>query len=1101
MTLLFDRIDRMPAPGAQRRGAGLRRKAGLAALLQLALIPTQALPPPGGGGNAPAPAPVPVPLSLASSPLFLTSNAKANVLMMFGNSNSMDAAPSGKAVGSQSPESKSEVARGAIKAVVSNYTGYINMGLMAYQQNALELYALHDSQYDVSYNPQNYDASFKGARNSLTKAQAITNPVSGKDNIYFNVNLPFYSSSNNGNAFCYSSTACTSPAADRDFRGSAANSCARVDDAEEVLAAPDTYRCFKTKKGGVDGSPDDAGTKYSDLLFESQLFATDSDLGREITDFGKQLAWQYVGQAWFNNGSPGNGYLHLPVANLNTAHAAAINAKLATTRFTAGESGNTAGVPLQNGGLSPLEGAVLTANKYYNGHTMPAAQGGLSNPPVTTCSRNFLITLTDGLPSVSKTGVARSDKEANLAGFKTEVATMLASPAKVETYVVGFALPPDVPPSQLDQIAAAGGSGRAYRADDKASLDAAFSRIFKDILEKTSAASSVALNSQSVPTDAHVYQAKFSSVDWSGQLLDYAIGDDGKLSATPVWDAGERSKLLDPAERVVLTYDSTRSGQKGIPFRWPTTSATYIALNSAQQAALNKNSAGTADGLGSLRMDWLRGSRANEGDSPKFRKRIHGVIGDMVNSAPFYVGAPAGNYDSDTYAAFRSANATRSKMIYVGANDGMLHGFDAATGDEKLAYVPSVLIPELSKLTDPGYTHRYYVDGSPVAADVHYGGGWHTVLVGGMGAGAKGVFGLDVTNPANFSHANAGTLVNFEYTAASDDGIGHISGPVSIIKTNTGRWAALFGNGYNAASGKATLYVVDVEDGSLIAKIEAGQAGTASPNGLSTPLAIDADNNLTVDTVYAGDLQGNMWKFDLSAASASQWSATYKLYASGQPITSAPDAGEHPNGGYLVFFGTGKYLESSDITSTPGNTMYAIWDKGAAVTDGLLAQTLTDISPIHGINYRTASRTGINWTTHNGWSVNFPTRAERVVSDPVLRGGRIIFTSIIPSGDACTAGGESWLNELDWLSGGLLPVPAFDTTLNGQVNSDDTLAAGRKFGNIVSAPAIQRWGRGRGDNDEDTDLKFFNESSGSIATVTESANANSARRLSWRQIK
>ncbi len=1068
------------------RAPHFQRKAGLLTVLQLALLQAYG-----------------APLELATSPLFLTSPAKANVMMMFGNSNSMDSAPSGKAVGSNQPTSKSEIARAAIKGVVANYTGYINMGLMAYQQNTLRLYGLHDSQYDVSYDPAHYDPNFRGARNSQTKAQAIVNPSSPNDKIYFNVNLPFYAGSSQGNAFCYSTTACTDPSPDRDFRGSSQNQCARVDDAVEVLAPADSYKCYSTKTNSRNGAPNasnpaSAYTGYDNFLYESSFFATDSDLGREITDFGKRLTWQYVGPAWFNNGAPGNGFVHVPMANLNAAQASTINAKLATSRFVAGEDGNAAGVPLQNGGLSPLEGTVLTANRYYNGQTIPAAQGGHSNPPVTACSRNFLITLTDGLPSVTKAGVARSDKEANLAGFKAEVATMRTSAAKVETYVVGFALPPDVPASQLDQVAAAGGSERAYRADNAAELDTAFSRIFKDILEKTAAASAVALSSQSVPTDAHVYQAKFSSVDWSGQLLDYAIGSNGRLGSTPVWDAGERSKLLVPATRVVITTKpSLTTARKGIPFRWPANPAAPAAteLDAVQTTALNRNSAGTADGGGSLRLDWLRGSRANEGDSPRYRKRIHGVLGDMVNSAPHYVGGPSGNPEGGAYSTFRSANATRTRMIYVGANDGMLHGFDAATGNEKLAFIPSGVYPHLNKLTDPGYTHRYYVDGSPNSNDVYYNNGWHTVLVGSMGNGAKGIFGLDVTNPANFAESAAASLVNFEFTDVQDADVGHISGPVTIIKTNTGRWAAVFGNGYNGASGKAVLFVVDVEDGSLIAKIEAGAAGTTVPNGLASPLVIDADNNQTADTVYAGDLQGNMWRFDLSAANANQWSMEYKLFQAPQPITSAPDAGEHPNGGYLVFFGTGKYLEGSDNTSTPGNAMYGIWDRGATVTGNLLEQTLTPINDIGGVGYRTSSRLAVNWTTHKGWKVVLPDLAERVVSDPVLRGGRVIFTSIIPSTADCAAGGSSWLNEVDWLNGGLLDAPPFDTTGDGAVNSSDTLAQGRKFNTIVSAAAIQR------KEDPTTETKFFNESSGTVADVTESVNTNTARRLSWRQVK
>ena len=1062
---------------------GLRLKAGLFTLLQLALVQAWA-----------------GPVSLSQSPLFLATAAKANVMMMFGNSNSMDTEPSGKAIGSDHPNSKSEIARGAIKGVIETYQDAINMGLMAYQQHALDLWHLHDSWYDVSYDPADHNPNFNGARNSMTKRFMIDNPVTPADKVAFNVNLPFYSSSAMGAAFCYSATACTSPSPNHDFKGSHNNACvpyAREDD--ELAQGGDTYICYRKKTGKLNG-PDTLANGYDVKLRNPLVFtATDSDLGQNITDFGKQLVWKQLGRAWFNNDSPGKGYVHVPIARLDSEHSKLINAKLATTRLVEGEKGTVATVPLQNGGLSPLAGTVATAKDYFNGVSLPAELGGAVAMPASVCSKNFLITLTDGLPSVTMAGKRSRDTAAMLTVLKEQVGLLKDSKAKATTYVVGFALPFGVSPTQLDQIAIAGGSVAAYRADDRDTLNAAFSNIFKDIAQKTAAGAAVALNSQSVPEGAHVYQAKFDPIHWSGQLLDYPIDPvTGELAGEPVWDAAKRLKAIDPDQRTILTTNVAEKA--GVAFRWPANPARpgKTEIDATLVSALNTSSGGVLDSQGSLRLAYLRGSSANEGDkAPQFRRRLGEKLGDMVNSSPHYVGAPAANYRAPGYAAYRSAQLGRAKMIYIGANDGMLHGFDAATGDEKLAYVPSAVFGNLSRLSDQGYVHRFFVDGSPTSGDAYFNKDWHTMLVSGLGAGGRGIVALDVTRPGNFSEANAANIVQFEFTERNDAAVGHVSGAASIVKLNDGRWAAVFGNGYNGGGdGQSTLFVVDLESGALIRKLQTGAGDAGTPNALAAPLLIDTDNDLTADTAYAGDLLGNMWKFDLSASNPKDWTVSYRLFKAPEPITTAPDAGEHPMGGFLVFFGTGKYVESSDITSKPTNAMYGVWDKGAEVVGALVAQTLTEVGVVKGRTYRTASKNKINWSIHNGWVVQMPTIAERIVSDPALRGGRVIFTSIIPSGDVCSAGGRSWLNEVEWLSGALLDKPPFDSNLDGVVDGNDLLAEGVSTGNtIMSGPAIQKSPKPGLEN------KFFNESSGAISSITESTGAKRARRLSWRQVK
>lgn len=1036
------------------------------------------------------------PLALSNSPLFLTSSNKANVLMMFGNSNSMDEDPTGKAVGSAAASSKSEVARNAIKMVVNNYTGYINMGLLAYQQNTARLKFLSDAQYDVSYDTlHDFDAGFAGARNSLTKKFHIANGSSSGNFINYNVNLPSYSDSRDPDLFCYSTTSCTDPT--HDFKGISSACTTAENPSTGATGGPwDFYACYKTKTGSSNGAPGSSGAGYGALYANIRLSPTDSDLGQGITDFGKRLTSQYVSMAWFADGAPGMGYLHVPVANLDAVQAAKIVKKLDVSQFT-DNMPTDARYPLQNAGLSPLEGTVLTANHYFAGTLTETSQGGsrtLGAPP-NSCSKNFLIALTDGLPSVTKDGVPSGVVATNLSDLTAQVAALKSSTSKTETYVVGFALPYGVSITQLDTIAAAGGSNTAYNANDTATLNSAFARIFSDIIAKTSAASSVALNSPSVAVGAHVYQAKFSSGDWSGQLLDVAIQSDGSLASSAAWDAGQLLATRDSTTRVIVTSKpSLGASHRGVAFRWPVDPAapTSTELDTAQTTLL---AGGSGDAIGSARLDYVRGGAANEAPAgQKWRARPTSKLGDIVNSAPHYVGAPGFNYDDAGYSDFRTSELGRTKMIYVGANDGMLHGFDAASGIEKLAYIPSQMYANLNRLTDANYAHRYFMDGSPNSGDVYYGGAWHTVLVSGMGGGGRGLFGLDVTSPGSFSEASAASVVNFELNETADADLGYIAGPIDIVKMNNGKWAALFGNGYNSGgSGESALFIVDVETGEVITKIKTGEGVPATPNALAPPLSIDTDSNGTVDVVYAGDLLGNMWKFDLSASNPAQWKVDYKLYQAGQPITAAADAGEHPNGGFMVYFGTGKYLEPSDVSSAPGNAMYGIWDKGVAVTGNLVQQTFTSVFDINGVPYRSTSSNPINWTTHNGWYANFPGLAERAVSAPILHGGRVISTSIIPSSAECSPGGTSWLNEIDWLTGGLVPVPTLDTNGDGKVDSSDTLVAGRRLDSVASSPAIQQLPVG--------EVNLLNQSSGTVAAIVGSVYPKQAKRLSWRQIK
>ncbi|WP_317705979.1 pilus assembly protein [Methylomarinovum caldicuralii] len=675
-------------------------------------------------------------------------------------------------------------------------------------------------------------------------------------------------------------------------------------------------------------------------------------------------------------------------------------------------------------------------------------------------------------------------------------------------------------------------------------------KAFNNILAKTGSAASAATNSTSLVSGSVVYQARFNSGDWSGQLLSLDIDLAGTVSSTPNWDAGDVIDTQTPASRTILTI--SRDSHDGIPFTW---SAIAGLSDTTQKDYLNKNASGAPDGQGSDRVDFLRGS-----DVSGFRVRSS-KLGDIVHSRPFYVGPPKAGFLDSSYASFASTYASRTPIVYVGANDGMLHGFDAATGEEKIAYVPGPVYKNLSRLTDSNYgqssvPHRYFVDGSPMVADAKFSSGWKTVLAGGLNGGGQGYYALDVTDPANFSEANAASLVLWEFTDEDDADLGYTYNQpplnfltrqsAQIAKMNNGKWALIVGNGYNnseadghaSTTGHAVLFVLFLEGGTDgdwtdsgdYVKIDTGVGSTATPNGLATPMPVDTDGDGDIDIAYAGDLEGNLWKFDLTDTDPANWT-TRKLFTAKdasnnpQPITTAPMVVPHPNGGYMVGFGTGKYLEHADLTDTSPQTLYGIWDDqpGGGVTavsgrSKLVEQTVLTVKTISGQDLRLTSNNSaaysrnssgaVSSSSDRGWFMDLPDSGERVAYNPIARDQRFVFVTLVPdSSDPCAAGGYGWLMELDYLDGSELPIPPFDFTGDDKIDDSDKVAydrdgdganelippTGKKMAAIPTTPAPI-------DKDAGTEVKLISQSSGNVASVLESKAPGTSGRLSWRQV-
>jgi type IV pilus assembly protein PilY1 len=690
-------------------------------------------------------------------------------------------------------------------------------------------------------------------------------------------------------------------------------------------------------------------------------------------------------------------------------------------------------------------------------------------------------------------------------------------------------------PVQIDELyhAAINGRGDLLNAKTPQQISSVMKDTLQSITSRTASASAVALNSGTLSTNSKVYQARFSSGEWSGQLLAIPINSDGSLGAT-LWDAGQ--VLAGQATREIVTWDSTNN--QGVPFTWA-----GLTASPSQRVALD-----APDGLGPQRLDYLRGDHSNEiANGGSFRNRANGfVLGDIVSSGPVFVGAPPFAYPESldpNYLGFRQGPASsRTEMVYVGANDGMLHGFDATTGEEKIAYVPGSVYMGLNELTNPSYSHRYFVDGTPTVADVYYGSAWHTVLVSGMQAGGQGLFALDVTDPSAFTETNAAALALWEFTDADDADLGYTFGKPAILKMKNGKWAAVFGNGYNntendgnaSTTGNAVLYIVDIATGALIQKIDtfrgtADSADGTTPNGLASPAIVDSDGDFVADYIYAGDFQGNLWKFDVTDSTPANWfvvnsgtpTPIFTATDAGgvpQPITVRPTVSQHPDGedGYMVYFGTGKYLEAGDQTTASAqvNAFYGIWDEMGDATGphttvdkaDLQTQTLTEISgppDLRTITDNPITAWGTNSGEHMGWKVDLPGAAEKNVTNPILIGERVLFTTLIPDDTPCGFGGTGFVMELNYQNGGPPDGPVFDINGDGVIDSSDNNGGDVVVGfnpdiGMLPDPAILHPGSSTSGQ---LMQKVFSGSTGAVSAVANDPVAKPFRRRSWRQLQ
>lgn len=625
-------------------------------------------------------------------------------------------------------------------------------------------------------------------------------------------------------------------------------------------------------------------------------------------------------------------------------------------------------------------------------------------------------------------------------------------------------------PENIDDLwhAAVNGRGTYFSATDPASLSVGLANALGAINALTSDASAATTSNPNVTQGANfIFSSTFRSVDWYGEFERRAIDTTtGQPAASPEWQA---AALLDAnSARNIYTYDGTNATTHLKPFLWANLTAAekayfstpYIASLSQFCAVGNSclSSANQAAASGSPLLSFLRGDRTNEGvssDTSKyFRHRTH-VLGDIVDSEAVYVQAPQFAYGDAGYGAYKSSNATRTPMVYVGANDGMVHAFNADTaanggGAEVWAYVPKTVLPNLYKLADKNYStqHQYYVDGSPTQADVYLNSdsAWHTIIVGGFNAGGQGYYAIDVTVPTSPK-----VLWEINSASAGFANMGYSYGRPEIAKLKDGTWAVFLTSGYNNISGdgQGYLYVLNAGTGAVITTVGTGQGSATSavagvcstapcPSGLAQIRAYvdNANYDNTTQRVYGGDLFGNVWRFDVNNVGLPlygvQLLATLKDGSgNAQPVTARPELGKVA--GYKVaYVGTGRYLGASDLSDVSGQSFYAIKDNLGSSSLGnpraaganFVQQTLTaGICPAGsayctaGTQIRTGSNLGVNFAINNGWFVDLPLVGERSTTDPQLTLGTLAVTTNILNPSACSAGGSSYVNFFDYRTG------------------------------------------------------------------------------------
>ncbi len=604
------------------------------------------------------------------------------------------------------------------------------------------------------------------------------------------------------------------------------------------------------------------------------------------------------------------------------------------------------------------------------------------------CQKNFALVVTDGyptqdlgepcnstysdcdFPTCSEMGAPNPNGD-DCSDYLLDIATYMRNAdlrndldgdQHVVTYTVGM----NVDAPILQQTADAG-DGEYFSASNAAEIAESLEKVLRDIINRISAGSAVAVVSSSGEGEDLLYRGKFQPSDWKGFLeafeLPYESGE------APAWEAGEVLSQRTPSTRTIFT----------------SLAGNQIDFTSSQAGTLRAAMGAASDAIAANVINWTRGETV-----AGYRDRGGWLLGDIVDSSPIPVGPPASYFLFNDYLGFREAHADREGVVYVGANDGMVHCFDAANGEEIWAYIPSDLLDRLDDLASTSYCHEYFVNQTPRVVDCYLGGEWKTVMVGGLKQGGAAYFALDVTDPRSPEFLWENNLAD----------VGASWAQMELVHLETsGDFIGFVGSGYDA-TGEANLVGFDMENGSSV--WSSLLSDIASVNMATSCTSVDLDFDGFDDVLYVADLAGHLWRVDLSGSNPT---TSLLFQTPGQPIQAQPVITVDYDNSVFIYFGTGKYVDPADMTNLSDQTFYCVIDNhsGTSLDQGDLVDQTNAINNVAGAR---------------GWYIALANADGERVTEPVaLAAGIVYFTSFAPEDEPCAAGGNSWLYAVKFRNG------------------------------------------------------------------------------------
>lgn len=638
--------------------------------------------------------------------------------------------------------------------------------------------------------------------------------------------------------------------------------------------------------------------------------------------------------------------------------------------------------------------------------------------------------------------------------------------------------------------AAVNGRGKYFSAADPDEIVTSLTAALNNIQAKVGAAAAAATSTPNISQqDNDIFSDTFTTVKWYGELSDKKVNTvTGVVSSTAVWISSDTVgrkvsaatdtrvlKMLVPSSRTLKNFDyaDMTALEKG----WFSNKCSLLA----QCASLSPTDRIIVDS-GTNIVNWLRGQQQHANDAlmraytltdhnpPGLAAPIPIVLGDIASSKPAFMREPRKSYTMAGYNDFVVANSARPATVFVAANDGMLHAFNAGTGEELWGYVPRITMNKLYRQTSTTYgtNHQYTTDGSPEVSDVQIGGVWKTVLVAGLNGGGRGYYAIDVTDPNDpkglwelCADATICTGDNLEPE------LGLTFGNPQFGYWNN-KWVVFVTSGYNnipgsdgiaGGSGQGSLIIVDVATGRVLLKVSTPGGTADTPAGLAKISAITSNpsSDPVVTHIFGGDNLGKMWRFDLTSGTGAVTATLMGNAGATQPITTRPEVTscrvpvEAPDGTVtntvqrVVVFGTGRLLDVPDVANSDLQSIYMIKDSAYTVSPwktAMVQQTLTLLSSSGGMNQYKVSANDVDLSVQNGWYVNLNMNPkERVNLDPrVVAGSVTVVTNIPASSTSCSVGGSSNVYRLDVCTGSFIDNSSAER-VNGEVVAGETLSA------------------------------------------------------------